>query len=78
MRPVVERPNKYIGKDKKYTIAAMPITTNKFGPSGSLKNKNIGLEKTRDVIPNISNEIFFDLKYIRVIILENLRAGRVE
>lgn len=47
----------------------------KFGPSGSLKNENIALEHAIDVIPKIINEVFFDSKYIFVIILENLRAG---
>ena len=51
-------------------ITAIPITTSKFGPSGSLKNKNITLEHAIDVIPKISNEVFFDLKYIFVIILD--------
>jgi len=56
--------NKYIVKDKKYTIAAPTITTKRFGPSGSSKDKNIVLEHTIDVMPKITNEIFFDLKYI--------------
>lgn len=56
--------NKHIAKDKKYIITAIPITTRRFGPSGSLKKKNITLEHTTDVIPNISSGIFFDLKYI--------------
>ena len=74
LRPVndkdgrVEGFNKYTAKDKKYTITAIPITTNKFGPSGSLKNKNITLEHTIDVTPKMSNGIFFDLKYMYVII----------
>ena len=77
LKPVnstVEGENKYTTKDKRYTIAVIPITTNKFGPSGSLKNQNSILEQTMDVIPKISNEVFFDLKYIFVIILENLLA----
>jgi hypothetical protein len=49
-------------------IAAIPITTSKFGPSGSLKRKNITLEHRMDVIPKISNEVLFDLKYIFVTI----------
>ncbi len=46
----------------------MTMTMSKFGPSGSLKNENIALEHAIDVMPNIINEIFFDLKCIFVII----------
>jgi len=53
-----------IVKDRKYIIAAITITTRRFGPSGSSKKKNIALEHAIDVIPKISNEVFFDLKYI--------------
>jgi hypothetical protein len=60
--------NKYAANDKKYMIDAIPITTSKFGPSGSLKRKNIALEHAMDVIPKISNEVLFDLKYISVTI----------
>lgn len=60
----IEELNKYIAKDKKYMITAIPITTSRFGPSGSLKNKNITLEHIIDVMPKISSEVFFDLKYI--------------
>ena len=49
-------------------ITAIPVTISRFGPSESLKNKNSILEKIIDVIPKISNEIFFDLKYIFPII----------
>jgi hypothetical protein len=56
--------NKYATKDKKNTITAVPITTRRFGPSGSLKNKNITLEQTMDVMPRIISEVFFDLRYI--------------
>jgi hypothetical protein len=59
-----EELNKYIVKDKKYMITAIPITTSRFGPSGSLKHKNINLESKTDVTNKISNDIFFDLKYI--------------
>lgn len=45
-------------------IAAMTITTRRFGPSGSLKNENITLEHAMDVIPKISNDVFFDLRYM--------------
>ncbi len=53
-----------IAKDKKYTIAAITVTTRRFGPSGLLKKKNIILEHTIAVMPKMSSEIFFDLKYI--------------
>jgi len=70
LRPTIGNFNKYIIRDKKYMIAAIPITINKFGPSGSLNNKNITLENIRDVIPRISSDTFFDLKYIFVIKLK--------
>jgi hypothetical protein len=75
LRPVndergeLEELNKYTAKDRKYTIAAITVTTSKFGPSGSLKKKNIAREKIIAVIPNIINEVFFDLKYISIMIL---------
>jgi hypothetical protein len=59
--------NEYAAKDKKYTIAAIPITTRRFGPSGSLKNKKITLEHTMDVMPRISRGVFFDLKCIFIL-----------
>jgi hypothetical protein len=49
-------------------IVAATITTKRFGPSGSLKNKNIVLEQTIDAIAKISNEIFFEMRYIILII----------
>lgn len=49
---------KYTGKDKKYMTRAIPVTINKFGPSGSSKNTNIILEQTIDVIPKIRNCFF--------------------
>ena len=55
----VEGYNKYTAKDKKYMITAIPVTTSKFGPSGSLKNKNIARENKIAVTPRITNEIFF-------------------
>lgn len=61
--------DKYAVKDKKYSIAAVTITIRRFGPSGSLKKKNIVLENRIDVIHKIINEAFFDGKYILVIIL---------
>ena len=72
MRPVdnrAEGPHIYATRDKKYTITAITITTSKFGPSGSLKNAKSVLEHTIAVSPRSINEIFFDLKYIFVIIL---------
>ena len=67
---VFESWKKYANRDKKYTTTAIPITMSRFGPSGSLKKKNISLEHTMAVIPKIINEVFFDVKYIFVIILE--------
>lgn len=64
----VEGLNKYVAKDRKYMTTAITITTRRLGPSVSLKNKNIALEHTMAVIPKISNEIFFDLKYMFLII----------
>jgi hypothetical protein len=61
--------NKYISTDKKYTITAIPVTTRRFGPSGSLINKNMPLEHTIAVMARISNKIFFDLKSIFVIFI---------
>jgi hypothetical protein len=60
---------KYAATDKKYMIIAVTTTMSKFGPSGSLKSENKSLEQTRDVIPKISNGVFFDLKCIWVIIV---------
>ena len=66
LRPVVEGMNDHTIKDGKYRITAIPVTTRRFGPSGSLKSKNNVLEHARDVIPRISNDAFFELKYIFV------------
>jgi len=66
---VKEDLNKYTVKDKRYKINASPITTSKFGPSGSLNNKKSNLEHERDIIPRISNEVFFDVKYVLTILL---------
>jgi type II secretion system protein G len=52
------------------TIAS-PVTTTKFGPSGSLIKKNTARETTIDATAKINNETFFDLKYICLIIVEN-------
>lgn len=64
MKSTAEGINKDAPKDTKYTITATPVTTNKFGPSGSLKNRNSILEHAREVIANISSEVLFDVKYI--------------
>lgn len=56
-----EKINAYTPKDKIYRIAAITTTTRRFGPSGSLINRNITREHTRDVIPNTANEVFFKL-----------------
>jgi hypothetical protein len=56
--------NKYIARDKKYMITAITVTIRRFGPSGSSKDNSIILEHIIDVMPKISDEIFFDLKYI--------------
>lgn len=61
---MMEDLNKYTPNDKKYMTDAMTTTTKRFGPSGSLKKKNIVLEHRIDVMAKITNEIFFDLKYI--------------
>ena len=55
---------KYTAKDNKYIMIAITTTTRRFGPSGSLKNKNITLEHTKDVAPNMSSGVFLNLKYI--------------
>jgi hypothetical protein len=73
-RSVAEEWNAYIVTERRYTIAAVPITTSKFGPSGSLKKENIALAHTMDVMPNISNEIFFDLNNILVVIVRVTRS----
>lgn|GEM_PF-3012289 len=59
-----EKLKKYAAKERRNTMAAAPTTTKRFGPSGSLKNRNITLEKTSDVIARIRSEIFSDLKCI--------------
>lgn len=57
--------NKYAAKDKKYMTAAITMTTRRFGPSGSLKKKNIALENTIDVSARINSEVFFEMGDIR-------------
>lgn len=63
---MMEDLNKYTPNDKKYMTDAIPITTTRLGPSGSSKKKNIVLEHRIDVMAKITNEIFFDLKYILI------------
>lgn len=60
------RLNTYIINDRKYKIAAITVTTRRFGPSGSSKKANITLEHTIAVMPEMSREVHFDLKYIGV------------
>jgi hypothetical protein len=57
---VVDEQYEYTAKDKTYKIAAITMTMSKFGPSGSLKDKNIVLEHAMDVMANIMSEIFLD------------------
>ena len=63
LRLVVGALKKYTAKDKRNIMTASPVTISKFGPSGSLKSKNINLENRVDVAPNSSKGILFDLKY---------------
>lgn len=60
--------NKYTIKDIQYKIPAATITISKLGPSGSLKNQNINLDKETDINPRIIKEVFFELKYMFVIL----------
>lgn len=57
----------YITKDRRYTTAATPMTTGRFGPSGSLRNRNSTREHTIDVTLKMSNEVLFDLGYIAIV-----------
>src|SRR6516162_5480160 len=66
LSPVGKGMNDHTSNDEKYRIAASPVTTSKFGPSGSLKKKNNVLEHTTAVIPSVSNDVFFDAKDIAV------------
>ncbi len=64
LMPFIEvGPNRYAANDKRYIASAKMATINTFGPSGSLKKKNIVLEQTMAVAANMINETFFDLKY---------------
>lgn len=69
---VIEKLNKYTEKERKKKIAAVPRTMSKFGPSGSLKKKNISRERTTAIILRINSDIFFERECIVVIILQNL------
>lgn len=55
--------NIYAAEDKAYMANVKPATIKRFGPSGSLKKKNIILEQIMAVTANVIKEIFFDLKY---------------
>lgn len=59
---MVEGLNKYTVEDKEYMTSVIPVTTNKFAPSGSSKNKNITFAHARAVMTKINRENFFDLK----------------
>ena len=67
LSPVVKGMNDHTSNDEKYRITASPVTTSKFGPSGSLNRKNNVLEHMSAVIPSVSNDVFFDVKDIVVI-----------
>jgi hypothetical protein len=60
----------YPSRDTTYSNTAAPITTTRFGPSGSLKSENSTLESTIAVTPKMRSDIFFDLEYIVVSIVE--------
>jgi len=51
-------------------VIANPPTIKRLGPSVSLKKKNNSLEQRIAVAPKITNEIFFDLKFIFMILLD--------
>jgi hypothetical protein len=60
----------YTPKDTANMNTAITETTNKFGPSESLKNANSVLEHTIEVSARMSNDTFFDLKYMFVSIVK--------
>jgi hypothetical protein len=62
--PVALGLNTNMPRDRRYTMTAVTKTTNKLGPSGSLKNMNITREQIRDVMANISHDVFLDFKFI--------------
>lgn len=72
LEPVEER-REDSAQDARYMIVAIPITTRRFGPSGSLKNTNIARENIRAVTPRMSSEVFFDAVCMVVMVLEILR-----
>jgi hypothetical protein len=49
-------------------IVAIPMTTRRFGPSGSSKKKNIALERVTATIARRTRGIFFELRGIFIII----------
>ncbi len=49
---------------------ANPPTIKRLGPSVSLKKKNNILEQRMAVTPKITNEIFFDLKFMFMVLLD--------
>jgi hypothetical protein len=51
-------------KDSANTKADSTVTISRFGPSGSLKERSSVRESITEVIPNMSSDVFFDLKYI--------------
>ncbi len=54
--------NRSTNKDGMNIINAIPTTTNKFGPSGSLMKKKTILDKTRDVTAKMRNEVFLSMR----------------
>jgi hypothetical protein len=62
--------NEFTPKDMAKMITANTATMSRFGPSGSLISQKNNLEHAIAVIPEMSNEVFFDLKSMEVIILE--------
>ena len=61
LRLLALEPNIYGGKDKIYISAAVTITTSKFGPSGSLKDRSIILESRMDVTPRAIKDMVFEI-----------------
>jgi hypothetical protein len=49
---------------------ANPPTIKRLGPSVSLKKNNNIMEQRIAVAPKITNEVFFDLKFIFVVLLD--------
>lgn len=61
---------KYSANDTKYIVAAIRITTRRFDPSGSSKNKNMILEHATDVMPKTKRRVFFTVRCISLSIPE--------